>query len=90
MPPDRRDRHRSPHQGLALRRAAGRDDSGEDLIWFYEDPLPEATRVGGLLCFFNEKVDIELDGELQQRPTSPWSHGVKPDAQNAAPAQTRG
>ena len=34
--------------------------------------------MGGLLCFFNEKVDIELDGELQQRPTSPWSHWVKP------------
>ncbi len=63
---------------------------GKDLIWFYSDPLPEATRVGGLLCFFNEKVDIELDGELQQRPASPWSQGVKSDAQNAAPAQTRG
>jgi hypothetical protein len=42
------------------------------------------------LCFFNEKVDIELDGELQARPESPWSQGVKSDAQNAPPAQTRG
>jgi hypothetical protein len=47
-------------------------------------------RIAGLLCFFNEKVDIELDGELQQRPESPWSRGVKSEAQNAVPAQTRG
>ena len=48
------------------------------------------TRVRDLLCFFNEKVDIELDGELQPRPESPWSNGVKSDPQNAAPAVTRG
>ncbi len=63
---------------------------GQDLIWYYERTLPEATRVAGLLCFFNEMVDIELDGELQARPASPWSRGVKSEAQNAAPAQTRG
>jgi len=66
------------------------DGVGVDLVWYYEEPLPEVGRVAGLLCFFNEKVDIELDAEPQQRPASPWSHGVKSDAQNAAPAQTRG
>ena len=68
-------------------------DSGEDvkdLVWCYEDPFPEVGRIAGLLCFFNEKVEIELDGALQAQPESPWSHGVKSDAQNAAPAQTRG
>jgi uncharacterized protein (DUF427 family) len=68
--------------------------SGEvskDLVWYYADPLPDALRIGGLLCFFNERVDIELDGVLQERPDSPWSQGVKGEApQNAAPAQTRG
>ncbi len=63
---------------------------GTDLVWYYADPLPEASRVAGLLCFFNERVDIELDGELQERPASPWSRGIKSEAQNAAPAQTRG
>ncbi len=67
--------------------------SGEvvaDLVWYYSDPLPDAASIRGLMCFFNEKVDVELDGELEQRPESPWSHGVKSEAQNAAPAQTRG
>jgi uncharacterized protein (DUF427 family) len=52
----------------------------KDLVWYYEQPLEEATRIAGLLCFFNERVDIELDGELQARPASPWSHGVKGEA----------
>jgi len=67
-----------------------RGELGPDLIWYYEEPLPEVARISGLLCFFNEKVDIELDGELQERPASPWSHGAKSGAQNAVPAQTRG
>jgi uncharacterized protein (DUF427 family) len=56
---------RCPYKGTArYYSAAGVDD----LIWHYEDPLPEAGRIKGLLCFFNEKVDLELDGELQERP----------------------
>jgi uncharacterized protein (DUF427 family) len=66
------------------------EETAKDLIWSYDDPLPEVGRIAGLLCFFNEKVDLELDGELQQRPESPWSHGVKSDAPTAAPALTRG
>ena len=59
-----------PYKGTAgYYSAAGVDD----LIWYYADPLPEAGRIKGLLCFFNEKVDIELDGELQVRPESPWA-----------------
>jgi hypothetical protein len=29
--------------------------------------------VTGLISFFNERVDLELDGELQERPLTPWS-----------------
>jgi uncharacterized protein (DUF427 family) len=39
----------------------------EDLVWSYEEPFPEVSRVGGLVCFYNERVDIEIDGELQER-----------------------
>jgi uncharacterized protein (DUF427 family) len=68
------------------------DEPGTDLVWYYDDPLPEVGRIAGRLCFFNERVDIELDGELQERPDSPWSRPVKSSApaQNAEPAQTRG
>jgi len=39
----------------------------EDLVWYYPDPLPDAAPVAGLLCFYSERVDLELDGELQPR-----------------------
>jgi uncharacterized protein (DUF427 family) len=65
-------------------------EGGKDLVWYYEQPLDEVGRIKGLVCFFNEKVDIELDGELQERPDSPWSHRIKSEAQNDAPALTRG
>jgi uncharacterized protein (DUF427 family) len=83
---------RCPYKGRASYYSV-RLGSGEvvsDLVWYYPDPISEASRITGLLCFFNEKVDIELDGELQERPESPWSHGVKSEAANAPPAQTRG
>jgi uncharacterized protein (DUF427 family) len=73
-------------------------EGGTDLVWYYDEPLAEVGRIKGLVCFFNEKSDVELDGELQERPESAWSRGVKSErpaqtaapAQNAAPAQTRG
>ena len=33
-----------------------------DLVWGYDDPLPESAEVEGLMCFYNEKVDLEVDG----------------------------
>ena len=49
----------------------------EDLVWYYAEPFAESGAVAGLLCFYNEKVDIELDGEPQERPESPWrAHAV--------------
>jgi uncharacterized protein (DUF427 family) len=65
-------------------------EGGKDLVWYYEEPFDEVRRIKGLVCFFNEKVDIELDGEPQQRPASPWSTRIKSDAPNDAPALTRG
>jgi uncharacterized protein (DUF427 family) len=40
----------------------------KDLIWFYADPYPEMAPIAGRLCFYNDKVDLELDGEPQARP----------------------
>ena len=39
-----------------------------DLAWTYEDPLPEAAPVRGLVAFFDELVDVTLDGERRARP----------------------
>jgi uncharacterized protein (DUF427 family) len=44
-----------------------------DLVWIYRSPLPESQKVAGLACFYNEKVDVYLDGELQERPRTHFS-----------------
>ena len=46
-----------------------------DIAWSYEDPLHDAAPVRGLLAFFQERLDLTVDGELQPRPRTPWSAG---------------
>jgi len=45
----------------------------EDIVWMYRAPLPESQKVAGLVCFYNEKVDLTVDGSAQPRPDSPFS-----------------
>jgi uncharacterized protein (DUF427 family) len=45
----------------------------EDIAWSYPSPIPENPRIAGLICFRNERVDLIVDGELQERPVTPWS-----------------
>jgi uncharacterized protein (DUF427 family) len=45
----------------------------EDLVWIYRTPLPESQKVAGLACFYNEKVDIFVDGVALDRPRTPFS-----------------
>ena len=62
---------RCPYKGTARYYSA---DGEGDLIWCYERPFAEVGRIAGLLAFWNERVDLELDGVAQERPESPWSH----------------
>jgi uncharacterized protein (DUF427 family) len=45
----------------------------EDLVWTYRDPQHDAKPVADLLCFFNERVELEVDGERMDRPRTQWS-----------------
>jgi uncharacterized protein (DUF427 family) len=45
----------------------------EDAAWSYEDPHNYATSVKDMICFFNERVDVSIDGERMARPRTPWS-----------------
>jgi uncharacterized protein (DUF427 family) len=46
-----------------------------DIAWTYQDPLHDAARVRGLIAFFDERVDVVVDGERLERPITPWSAG---------------
>jgi uncharacterized protein (DUF427 family) len=45
----------------------------EDIVWSYPTPFRESEQIAGLVCFYNERVDLRVDGELQDRPTTPFS-----------------
>jgi uncharacterized protein (DUF427 family) len=45
----------------------------KNLVWTYRQPLHDALPVRDLLAFYNERVDIVVDGERQQRPVTIFS-----------------
>jgi uncharacterized protein (DUF427 family) len=50
------------------------DVAGEGAIaWSYELPLNDAMPVRSMLAFYNERADIDVDGERQARPQTQWS-----------------
>lgn len=55
-----------PYKGVASHWSveAG-DERVEDAAWGYPEPLPEAQKVEGHLCFYDDKVELEVDGEGQ-------------------------
>lgn len=36
----------------------------ENVVWSYADPIPEMREIEGLLCFYNERVELHARDEL--------------------------
>jgi uncharacterized protein (DUF427 family) len=58
------------------------DRTLEDLAWTYEAPLGDAGAVVDRVSFFNERVDVVIDGARQDRPATEfaktgWQDGTK-------------
>jgi uncharacterized protein (DUF427 family) len=51
----------------------GGENVRDDLAWSYPAPLPEAQKIAGLVSFYNERVDLYVDGVLQERPVTKFS-----------------
>jgi uncharacterized protein (DUF427 family) len=50
------------------------DVGGEQAIaWSYELPLNDAMPVRSMICFYNERVDTDVDGTREPRPSTQWS-----------------
>ncbi|HEY5271824.1 MAG TPA: DUF427 domain-containing protein [Acidimicrobiales bacterium] len=67
-------RSRCPYKGEASYWSL--DANGQhldDVVWSYPAPIPEIPKIENLLAFYNEKVDIEIDGVAIDRPKTPWS-----------------
>ena len=67
-------RSRCPYKGSADEywSVSGRADA-EHVAWSYADPRPAVGKVAGMVAFYNEMVDITVDGVLQERPVTIFS-----------------
>mgnify|MGYP001817790002 CR=1 FL=1 len=45
----------------------------ENVVWWYPFPAAESARIAGYVAFYNEKLDIFVDGELEVRPKTVFS-----------------
>ena len=52
-------------------------EEANDLVWYYVHPTPESITIAGRLCFYNEKVDVWMDGVLQERPKTKFGGDTK-------------
>ncbi|WP_405488375.1 DUF427 domain-containing protein [Nocardia sp. NBC_00511] len=63
-----------PYKGTAEYRSVRLDDEVfPDLVWLYRTPLPESQKIAGYAAFYNEKLDIWIDGEMEPRPKTKFS-----------------
>ena len=65
---------RCAYKGSASDWHVGAGDAFEhDLAWTYRDPQHDAEPVRDRVAFFNERVDLELNGVRGERPQTQWS-----------------
>jgi uncharacterized protein (DUF427 family) len=63
---------RCPYKGTA--RYWSMRDGLADVAWSYPTPLRESAQIAGLVAFYDERVDVAVDGVLQPRPKTKFSH----------------
>jgi uncharacterized protein (DUF427 family) len=48
-------------------------DGPRDVAWTYREPLHDAEPVRDRVCFFDERLDVIVDGKRRDRPITPWT-----------------
>jgi len=62
---------RCPYKGQAEYWSAHvGDELEENVAWSYRTPLPESERIAGHISFYDERVDVFVDGERRERPST--------------------
>jgi uncharacterized protein (DUF427 family) len=63
-----------PYKGHAVHWSA-RTPSGrrDDVAWTYPSASPEVAPIAGRICFYDERVDVWVDGGRSERPRTPFS-----------------
>jgi uncharacterized protein (DUF427 family) len=65
---------RCPYKGVARYWSARVGDRlVKDIVWSYPAPIPECLKIENLLSFYNERVDLYVDGVLRERPITQFT-----------------
>lgn len=48
-------------------------ETHENVVWGYENPMPQQHEIKGLMAFYNEKLDVYVDGKLEEKPRTVFS-----------------
>ncbi|HSL38712.1 MAG TPA: DUF427 domain-containing protein [Arthrobacter sp.] len=67
-----------PYKGQASYWSYPASAEGRNLAWSYDRRYLDAAQIHGLISFYNERVDLTVDGVLQPRPVTPWSRPSGP------------
>jgi uncharacterized protein (DUF427 family) len=63
-----------PYKGTARYWSVTIDgETHEDVVWGYDSPFPESQGILGMVCFYNEKVDVYVDEVLEERPKTKFA-----------------
>ena len=63
-----------PYKGWASYHSVRVDGNvHENIVWYYTDPFDEVSKIRDLLAFFDEKVEVIVDGVVQPTPVTAWS-----------------
>jgi uncharacterized protein (DUF427 family) len=73
-----------PYKGFASYRDVVLDGRRHpNLFWYYKAPFSEVSAIEGYLAPYSERVDLTVDGEVQERPAGPLAHRAKPSKRAA-------
>ncbi|WP_328323050.1 DUF427 domain-containing protein [Kribbella sp. NBC_00382] len=50
---------------------------GDNLMWSYLEPLKEVRELAGLVAFYDDVLDVYVDGKLRERPGGPVAEALR-------------
>ena len=68
-----------PYKGVTSAYWSARvgDEVHPDLAWAYDFPTRQLLPIAGLVAFYNEEVDLSIDGERLERPVTHFSRSPR-------------
>jgi uncharacterized protein (DUF427 family) len=71
---------RCPYKGIASYWSVRDAPQGKNIVWSYRDPIPAVHMIKDHIAFYNEVVDITVDGAALEQPKTHFNERLANDA----------